>query len=94
VFFGPQRKRNGSQVIHQWYRVSVLGKVDGSQIKFTGLASLHPDVRKLLRDIYRELTFRFFSASRTKNPPKLPLLQAERTQQESFATVTFRPKHA
>src|ERR1700676_3003899 len=90
----PKRKRNRRQVVYHRHRMPILREVDRSNKKLARLASLHTNMRKLLRHINRKLFLFFFTASRTKNPPKLPLISAKRADEAALSSIAFDPQHS
>src|SRR6187397_715335 len=58
------------------------------------IARLQADVRETFRNKYRKRLFPGLTAIRAVNPPKLPLVRTERTQQEPLPAVSLRPQHS
>src|SRR5258708_36595643 len=94
MLVGPERERDGSEIIDQGDGVAVLGEIDGAQIKFTGVAGLHADVGKLLGNVDRQFAFLFLVTKRAENPPKIPFPGTERAKKEPFTAVAFGAQHA
>src|SRR5258708_33840351 len=94
MLVGPERERDGSEIIDQGDGVAVLGEIDGAQIKFAGVAGFHADVGKLLGNVDRQFAFLFLVTKRAENPPKIPFSVAERAKKEPFTAVTFGAQHA
>src|SRR5271165_437359 len=90
----PKRKRNRREIVHHRDGIAIFRQVDRSNIKLASLASLHTNMWKLLRDIHGQFFFFLFPASGTKNPPKLPLMAAKRTDHAALPAVTFEPQHS
>src|SRR5215467_209475 len=59
-----------------------------------GIARLQADVREFLCNKDRKRLFPGFTAVCAVNPPKLPLVRTERTQQEPLSAVSFRSQHS
>src|SRR5258708_29119622 len=94
MLVGPERERDGSEIIDQGDGVAVLGEINGAQIKFAGVATLHADVGKLLGNVDRQFAFLFLAAKRAENSPKIPFPEAERAKKKPFAAVTLGAQHA
>src|ERR1700730_7455941 len=72
----------------------VFRHVNRSNIKLAGLASLYSNMRKLFRDIHRQLLLVLFTTSRTQDSPELPLISAKRTNHVALSPVAFQPQHS
>src|SRR5215467_13046876 len=59
-----------------------------------GIARLQADVREFLGNKDRKRLFPGLTAVCAVNPPKVPLVRTERTQQEPLSAVSFRPQHS
>src|SRR6266849_7136529 len=93
VLVGPQRQWDRCQIIDEWDSVAVFRQIHTCEVKLAGIAGFDADVGQLLRYVHRELAFRFLAARRAMNPPKFPLLRAERTKQKPFSAVAFHAQH-
>jgi len=62
VFVGPEREGNGGEVIDQRDSVAVFGEINGAQIEFAGVATLHANVGKLLGHIDGQFGFLLLAA--------------------------------
>jgi hypothetical protein len=79
VFLGPERQRDGGQIIDQGGGVSIFSEIDSAQIVFAGVTGFDADIRELFRDINGQLRFGLFGAGGADNYPKFPLVKAKRT---------------
>ena len=94
LFMRPQRVRDSSEVVDQKNGVTVFGEVDGSQIKLASVAGFDAHMRRILADVYGQFVFGFFTAGWAKDSTELPLLRAERAEEEAFSAVALRSQYA
>ena len=78
VLAGPERERDGSEVVDERDGVAVFGEVDGADVEVAGVAGFDAKVRKLLDHINGELALGFFAASGTEDAAKIPFVKTER----------------
>lgn len=94
VLVRPERQRNRRKVVNDRHRVAILREVDRSNKKHACVASLHANVRKLLRDVNRKFLFILLAACRTEDAPEAPLISAKGANQESFSSVSFHSHYS
>jgi hypothetical protein len=80
VFLGPEREREGGEVVDDGDGVAVFGEVDGADAGFAGVAGFYAEVGELLGDVDGEFFFVGFGAVGAIDSAEIPLVQAERTQ--------------
>src|ERR1700737_1881771 len=77
LLLGPQIKRDRRHLIHDRFGQPAFRKVHRLDVAPATVAALHPDVFEFLRGVDRKLSGILFPASRTDDPPELPLRQAK-----------------
>ena len=85
----PQIQGNCRQLIHNRNGQPCLCQVDALQVGVAGVANVHADVADFRRGLKCHLRLSFFSARRTINSSKSPLVRAEHTDQRLFRAVTL-----
>src|SRR5713101_9467930 len=71
---GPEGKGNGRQIVDNGHGIPIRRQINGPQIKLAGVAALHANVGKLLRNVHWQFFFVLLAASSAKNSPEVPLL--------------------
>src|SRR6476661_587875 len=93
VLVRPQCQWNRREIVHNRHCTPVLCEVDCSNIELARFASLHANVRELLRDVDRKFALFDFAASGAQDAPEIPLVSAKRTHHGALSPVAFDSQH-
>src|SRR5579862_5471613 len=94
VLLRPEVERDRREFVDQWIGQAVFAQVNRLDISVASIATLHPDVGKFFGGINRKLGMIFFIAAGADDAAKLPLAQAESTEQIALRSIAQRTKHA
>ena len=89
ALLSPKIKRSGSDFVDHWVCVAALGKIYALDVRLAGIATLHPNMGKLARDVYRKLLVIFFATICTSDAAEVPFGKTERAQQRPERSVSL-----
>ncbi len=94
AFLRPEVERDGGKFIDDGVGESVLGEVNGFQVGPACVATLNANVRKGLGSVNGKLGVVFLAATGTHDAAKLPLGEAEATEQVAAGAIAQLAKNA